>query len=246
MHIALIDASLGTPHAQRNFEREVDAPLTVYNANEGDMPPPIGDPTPIQTEAGSIQSFDGVIISGSQSSVYDDHRPWIQELSQWVEGAIADGLPMLGVCWGHQLLAQILGGTVRGGSYELGYVTVNQEAEDPIWDGLSDPFTVFATHSDHVVEMPSDATLLASNETGVQSFRHGAVYTVQFHPEYDLETATAMIHSKDLSEQKIRRALDTCTESNVEAARPATRIFDNFLDHVAATTPETPSSPLNA
>ena len=78
MHLALIDASLGTPHAKRNFQREVDASLTIYDANEGHMPPPIGDPTPIQTGDRSIQSFDGVIISGSQSSVYCDHRPWIQ------------------------------------------------------------------------------------------------------------------------------------------------------------------------
>lgn len=242
MHIALIDASLGTPHAHRNFTREIDAPLTVYNANEGEMPPPIGDPASAQTEEGSLQSFDGAIISGSQSSVYDDHRPWIQTLSRWTKGAIADGLPLLGVCWGHQLLAQILGGTVRGGSYELGYVEVNQEADDPIWDGLSDPFTVFATHSDHVVEMPPDARLLASNKTGVQAFRYEQVYAVQFHPEYDRQTAKAMIHSKDLSDQALQRALDTCTEANVEAARPATQIFDNFLDHVAATNVEVPPS----
>jgi len=235
MNIALIDASLGTPHAQRNFEREVDAALTVYNANEGEMPPPIGDPSPIQTEEGPIQSFDGVIISGSQSSVYDDHRPWIRTLSRWTEGAVADGLPILGVCWGHQLLAQILGGTVRGGSYELGYVQVNQEADDPIWNGLSDPFTVFATHSDHVVEMPPDAQLLASNETGAQAFRYEQVYATQFHPEYDLKTAKAMIHSKELSDRAIQRALDTCTEANVEAAQLPKQIFDNFLDHVAAT-----------
>lgn len=246
MHLALIDASLGTPHAQRNFEREVDASLTTYNVNEGEMPPPIGDPTPIDTGTGTIQSFDGIIISGSQSSVYDDHRPWIQELSRWVEGAIADGLPILGVCWGHQLWAQILGGTVRGGNYELGYVDVHQEVDDPLWNGLSDPFTVFATHSDHVVEMPSEAHLLASNETGVQAFRFEQVYAVQFHPEYDLKTAEAMIHSKDLSERTIQQALDTCTEANVTAARSVTRIFDNFLDHVAATTPEAPSSTLNA
>lgn len=242
MHLALIDASLGTPHAQRNFQREVDASLTVYNANEGVLPPPIGDPTPIQTDAGPIQSFDGVIISGSQSSVYDEHRPWIQELSRWVEGAIADGLPLLGVCWGHQLLAQILGGTVRGGSYELGYVEVDQEMDDPIWDGLSDPFTVFATHSDHVVEIPPDAQLLASNETGVQAFRHEQIYAVQFHPEYDLQTAKAMIHSKDLADRDIQRALDTCTETNVEAARPAKRIFNNFLKHAAATGVNTSAS----
>lgn len=246
MHLALIDASLGTPHAQRNFEREVDASLTVYNANEGEMPPPIGTPVSAQTDGEALQSFDGAIISGSQSSVYDSHRSWIRELSQWVEGAISDGLPLLGVCWGHQLLAQILGGTVRGGNYELGYVEVQQEADDPIWDGLSDPFTVFATHSDHVVKMPSDAHLLASNETGVQALRYEQVYGVQFHPEYDLKTAKAMIHLKDLSERNLQHALDTCTDANVNAAGSATRIFENFLDHVAATAPETSSSPLNA
>lgn len=246
MQLALLDASLGTPHAKRNFQREVDASLTIYDANEGEMPPPIGDPSPIATETGSIQSFDGVIISGSQSSVYDDHRPWIQELSRWVEGAIADGLPILGVCWGHQLLAQILGGTVRGGSYELGYVEVDQHVDDPIWDGLPDPFTVFATHSDHVVELPPDAQLLASNETGVQAFRHEQVYTVQFHPEYDLQTARAMIQSKELPAPDLQRALDTCTEANVNAAQSARRIFENFLDQVATSAVDSSPTAPNA
>jgi GMP synthase (glutamine-hydrolysing) len=233
MHLALLDASLGTPHAKRNFRREIDAHLTVYDVNDGEMPPPIGDPEPIRTPDGPIPSFDGVVISGSQSSVYDDDRPWIQTLSRWVEGAIADGLPILGVCWGHQLLAQILGGTVKGGSYELGYVEVQQEQADPIWDGLPDPFTVFATHSDHVVALPPDATLLASNDTGVQAFRHGRLYAVQFHPEYDLRTAEAMIDSKStLSEDERQAALDTCTDANVRAARPAKRIFANFQAHV--------------
>lgn len=236
MHLALVDASLGTPHAKRNFQREVDAPLSIYNANEGEMPPPIGDPEPVQTDTGPIQSFDGVIISGSQSSVYDSNRPWIQTLSRWVEGAISDGLPILGVCWGHQLLAQILGGTVKGASYELGYVQVIQEKEDPLWTDIPNPFTVFSTHSDHVVELPPGAELLASNETGVQAFRRNQVYAVQFHPEYDLRTAKAMINSKSsLSEQEVASALETCTEQNENAAQAAKRIFDNFLNHVEQT-----------
>jgi len=233
MQIALIDASLGTPHAQRNFTREVDATLTVYNANEGEIPPPIGDPDPVETPNGPTQSVDGVIISGSQSSVYDD-RPWIRDLSRWVEGALANDLPVLGVCWGHQLLAQVLGGTVKGGSYELGYVEVNQEAADPIWDGIPNPFTVFATHSDHVVALPPNATLLAANETGVQAFRQGTAYAVQFHPEYDRRTARAMIQSKDLPKSDVEAALATCTDANVAAAQPAKQIFDNFREHVAA------------
>lgn len=234
MHIAVLDASLGTPHAERNFKREVDATLTVFNVEDGEMPPPIGSPAPPPQGNGHVKStFDGAIITGSQSSVYDD-RPWIQELSQWVEGAIADTLPILGVCWGHQLLAQVLGGTVKGGAYELGYVQVEQEADDPIWEGVPDPFTVFATHSDHVVAMPPNATLLASNETGVQAFRHEQVYAVQFHPEYDLRTAKAMIRSKNLPQSDLQTALDTCTDENVEAAQSPKRILGNFLDHVAS------------
>ncbi|PSQ95908.1 MAG: GMP synthase [Bacteroidetes bacterium SW_9_63_38] len=233
MHLALIDASLGTPHAKRNFPRDVKASLTIYDANEGEIPPPIGATGPVRTEDGPIPSFDGVLISGSQSSVYDKEREWIEPLSRWVEGAIADGLPILGVCWGHQLLAQVLGGTVKGGSYELGYVQITQEVEDPIWDGLPSPFTAFASHSDHVVGLPTGATLLASNETGVQAFRHDQVYAVQFHPEYDLQTAEAMINSKTtLSQDALHAAHSTCTDENVAAADSAKQIFDNFLDHV--------------
>lgn len=238
MHLALLDASLGTPHAKRNFQRVVDAPLTTFEVNQGEIPPPIGESDPA---ARNGRSFDGIIISGSQSSVYDKNRPWIEELSAWVQGAIADGIPILGVCWGHQLLAQILGGTVKGGPYELGYVEVEQEVDDPIWDGISSPFTVFATHSDHVVETPPDATILASNETGLQAFRHDQVYAVQFHPEYDLKTAKAMIHSKDLPEHQIQTALDTCTDVNVEAAQEVKQIFDNFLEHVANIQEEKPA-----
>lgn len=242
MHLALIDASLGTPHAERNFTREVDAAITVFNANDGEIPPPIGEPAPVRTQDGPSQAFDGVIISGSQSSVYDD-RPWIHELSRWVEGAVADGLPILGVCWGHQLLAQILGGTVEAGAYELGYVRVAQEADDPIWTNIPDPFTVFATHSDHVVSLPPGATLLAANETGIQAFRHERVYAVQFHPEYDRHTAEAMINSKDLPADDLQAALDTCTPENVTAAKAPKQLFENFLDHVATTGPEATPTP---
>lgn len=245
MHIAVLDASLGTPHAERNFKREVDATLSVFNVNQGEMPPPVGDPSLPATDGSTAAVFDGIIVTGSQSSVYDD-RPWIRTLSRWIEGAIADEFPILGVCWGHQLLAQILGGTVKGGSYELGYVEVNQETDDPLWDGIPDPFTVFATHSDHVVTLPSNATVLATNATGVQAFREEQVYAVQFHPEYDLRTAKAMIDSKDLPSEDIQRALDTCTEENVRTAFSAKHIFDNFLTHVAsphpsAASPEAPA-----
>ena len=232
MHIALIDASLGTPHAERNFRRELHATLTVFNANEGEIPPPVAAPDTAPTaEAAVAPPFDAVVISGSQSSVYHD-EPWIAALTTWTRGAIAAGLPILGVCWGHQLLAEILGGRVEGGNYELGYTDIRQGADDPLFEDIPNPFTAFATHSDHVVEVPPDATVLAENDVGVQSLRQGRIMTTQFHPEYDLRTAKAMIDSKDLPAHEIQRALVTCTTENVRKANAVKTIFRNFEERI--------------
>jgi GMP synthase (glutamine-hydrolysing) len=231
LHYALLDASLGTEHAKRNFERETDATLSVFEANEGELPPPVAGEETASGESGLPAPFDAVIISGSQSSVYDD-EDWIAELATWVRSAIAADLPILGVCWGHQLLAELLGGRVEGGDYELGYVEVDIVEDDPIFDEIGSPFTVFATHSDHVVEMPAEATVLAENDVGVQAFRHENIYACQFHPEYDLRTAKAMIESKDLPLRDIQKALNTCTTENVRKAQQAKQIFPNFHDFV--------------
>ena len=193
-HLALIDATLGDTHAQRNFTRELDATLTIFRASAGEIPRPIApeeDAKP--AESNVAPPYDGVIISGSQSSVYHD-EPWMAELATWVRGAIAAELPVLGVCWGHQLLAQIMGGTVDDrGAYELGYVEIDQVQSDPLFDGVADPFVAFATHSDEVTALPDDVTVLARNDAGIQAFRKDRVYGVQFHPEYDMRTAEDMI-----------------------------------------------------
>lgn len=229
LHIAILDASLGTPHAKRNFPRELDARLSIFDVNEGDLPPPVTTSSGLYP-SDDPSAFDAVVISGSQSSVYED-RPWIKQLSTWVEDAIATDLPMLGVCWGHQLLAQILGGRVEGGAYELGYVTVHRRVDDPFFDGVSDSFTAFATHSDYVVDLPQGAKVLAENDASVQSFRHGSLFTTQFHPEYDEQTARAMIGAKSLPEATVRRALDTCTPENVNASNEVKRVFRNFIEY---------------
>jgi GMP synthase (glutamine-hydrolysing) len=238
-HIALIDATLGDTHAQRNFERELEATLTIFRASEGEIPQPIAPEAEAKPAESNVTSpYDAVIVSGSQSSVYHD-EPWIAELATWVRGAIAADLPILGVCWGHQLLAQILGGTVEHrGAYELGYVEVEQVGSDPLFDGVPDPFTVFATHADEVMDVPDDVTVIARNDAGIQAFRKERIYGVQFHPEYDMRTAEDMIQRKDISMRTIQRALDSVTPDNVEAAQEAKTIFDNFLQFVVDVTEE--------
>jgi GMP synthase (glutamine-hydrolysing) len=224
-HVALLDASLGDTHVQRNFTRELDARLSIVRVSEGEPLAPWPD-------AGAPRAdwpYDALIVSGSQSSVYDD-RPWIASVERYVQRVLASQAPVLGVCWGHQLLAQALGGTVRNQErYELGYVSVEQVAEDPIWDDVPHPFTVFATHSDAVTRLPQDATLLAENEAGVQAFRHGSAVGVQFHPEYDRRCAQDMIRRKSLPDAEKQAARDTITDANVQAARAPKQLLHNFL-----------------
>jgi GMP synthase (glutamine-hydrolysing) len=221
--IAIVDASIGDTPAERNLTREIDAETTVYKASEGAIPPP----------PGSASAYDGVVISGSQTSVYDD-RDWIHDLTSWIRDVHRAGVPVLGVCWGHQFLAQALGGRVVDmGEYELGYRTVNRVREDPLFADIPNSFRAFETHSDRVLELPGGAVELARNDVGIQAFRLGLTYGVQFHPEYDRQTAEWVIGNKDLPAPRLEEVQATITDEAVAEAREAARVFDNFRALVA-------------
>jgi GMP synthase (glutamine-hydrolysing) len=227
IEIAIVDASIGETPAERNLTRELDAPdvtVTTYAASEGMVPP---------AAAGDTWCYDGVVISGSQTSVYDDES-WIHELTAWARGVHRADVPVLGICWGHQFLAQALGGRVVDmGAYELGYRTVERVGDDPLFAGVPASFTAFETHSDRVAELPSGAVELARNDNGLQAFRLGSTYGVQFHPEYDRETAEWVIDTKGLSGDRLRSVRQTVTDESVAAAREATHVFENYLSMVA-------------
>jgi GMP synthase (glutamine-hydrolysing) len=217
--LAVIDASVGDTPAESNLRRELDADLSVYKISDGEFPPSV---------SAADWRFDGVVISGSQTSVYDD-RDWIHEATEWVRRVHRSDVPILGVCWGHQFLAQALGGRVADmGAYELGYERIERVGEDPLLEGVPETFTSFETHSDRVVELPAGAATLARNDNGVQAFRVGSTYGVQFHPEYDRETAVWVTEGKDLPDERVRSVLDGISDESVEAARASKRIFDNF------------------
>lgn len=214
LQIALLDASHGNPHTPRNFRREFDAELRRFSVVDREFP--------------ETYDFDAVVVTGSRASVYWD-EPWIAETREWVRGALECGLPALGICWGHQLLADVLGGTVEPmDEYELGYRTVRHRGAD-LFDGVPEEFTVFTTHSDAVTELPEGTELIAENDYGVHGFRRGRVYGLQSHPEYDPDSAEAVVRGKDhLPDDRIEAVCEGITESRYEAAKPAKAVFENF------------------
>ncbi|WP_324664760.1 type 1 glutamine amidotransferase [Haloarcula sediminis] len=217
LRIALLNAAHDGADNRRNFRRELDADLVEFDVTERELPDGF--------------AFDACLVTGSRASVYWD-EPWIADLEAWVSEAVDHGLPFLGVCFGHQLLAHALGGTVEPmGDYEIGYRTVEHDGSNPLLSGVDEEFTVFTTHSDHVAELPPGATQFAENDYGVHGFRRGDVFAVQFHPEYDPETAADVASGKDLPDERIERVLDGITEANYRAACEAKRLFDNFTDY---------------
>jgi GMP synthase (glutamine-hydrolysing) len=217
--LALLDASHGAEHTPRNFRRELAADLVEYDASAGDIPDGFG--------------FDGAVITGSRASVYWEEA-WIDDLRAWVREA--DGrLPLFGVCFGHQILADALGGTVEGmGDYEIGYREIERlerEGESPLLSGVDRRFVAFTTHSDEVTELPPGATALAETDRSVHAFQRDASYGVQFHPEYDAATARTVTRGKEdqLSAERLEAVLDGITEETVRAAAGAKQVFDNVL-----------------
>lgn len=210
-------ASHEVAHTRRNFRRELDADLAEFHTVSGELP--------------ATYEYDGFVVTGSRASVYWD-EDWIEPTREWVREAIDRGLPALGICFGHQLLADALGGTVEDmGEYELGYRTVEHDGSG-VFDGLGDETLVFTTHSDAVTELPPGATETARNDYGIHGFRSGDAFGVQSHPEYDLETARDVASGKDLPDERIRRVLDDATEETYRQACESKVIFDNFTEHV--------------
>lgn len=215
----VVDASVGDTPAERNIRREFDGEVSVYKVSDGAFPPSVSS---------SAWEFDAVVISGSQTSVYED-RDWIHRLTEWVRSVYEADVPLLGICWGHQFIAQALGGRVVDMmDYELGYESIVRTGPDPLFEGIPKEFVSFETHSDRVAVVPPGATTLARNDVGVQAFRLGSAYGIQFHPEYDRQTAVWVTEGKDLPAERIDAVLDGITDEAVEAARVSKRLFDNF------------------
>lgn len=216
LRFGLLQAAAGNQQTTRNFRRELDADLVEFDVNNGQLPP--------HTE------FDGLVVTGSRASVYWDDE-WIEPLIEYVAAAAADGVPILGVCYGHQVLAEALGGRVAGmDDFELGYTTVEQVDDDPLFDGIGETFRVFASHGDTVVELPPGATLTARNEYGVHGFRREHCFGVQFHPEYDIKTARYIAESKRerLGEKQVDQVLDEISPEAYAAACETKQLFENF------------------
>ncbi|MDQ3039676.1 MAG: glutamine amidotransferase [Pseudomonadota bacterium] len=160
--------------------RDDDAVVINVVAPDGSS----GEPLPAR------EGFAGVIVTGSGAMV-TELLPWSEASAAWLHDAAHAGLPLLGICYGHQLIAHALGGQVGYNPLgrEMGTVDITLQpdaGDDPLFAGLPSRFTVQSTHLQTVLALPEGARLVAtSKQDAACAFRWGqSTWGVQFHPEF--------------------------------------------------------------
>src|SRR4051812_7667879 len=139
------------------------------------------------------------VITGSAANV-PNREPWMLRTEAWLREVVALGTPTFGICFGHQILAQALGGEVQRNprGREMGTVPIERIEHDPLFEGLPDRFLANVTHVDSVVRLPPGAAVLARSEReDYQAIRFSETcYGVQFHPELDGEVMRAYVETR--------------------------------------------------
>ena len=142
---------------------------------------------------------DGWIVTGSPHGVYEDHS-WIPTVSRLINNVYEANLPIFGVCFGHQLIAQALGGHVEKSEkgWGLGLHTYQVNNKPDYMSNLSEEVTLSICHQDQVLRPPQGATVYAKSEfcENAGFYIKDKVLTMQAHPEFLVDFTKALLTAR--------------------------------------------------
>lgn len=138
---------------------------------------------PLSTPAALLKEFSAIILSGGPNSVFAKEAP------SFDSEILNLGIPILGICYGMQLIAHHLGGTVQPGRIkEFGEIAIQVETTTPLFNSLPERQVVLMSHGDRVAKLPAGFKQIGASEDVVAAMMHEEkrIYAVQFHPEVEL------------------------------------------------------------
>ena len=185
-----------------------DIEIVPYRCDEGQMPV-------------SVTEQDGWICSPSRLSVYDDVA-WLRDVEEMLREMIRTETPFVGICFGHQLLAQALGGTVRKAKvgWGIGAKEYSVRIPQPWMQPARDVIHLAASHQDQVIELPDDVELWASSDycpNGGMLVGERA-WTLQVHPEFSPALADSLLATRIalFGEDEVRAARVTLNATSLD------------------------------
>lgn len=162
------------------FEGEI----RIFSARQGEYPP-------------DWAAFDALLLTGSRADAFGD-EPWVQTLRRRVRQRLDAGQRLLGVCFGHQLVAHCLGAPVARAPQGWGQGRMVYDWQGPAYAVPGGTLALYASHQDQVLALPPGATLLASSaHCPVAAYAIGQqVLCVQPHPEFDADYAAFLLDKR--------------------------------------------------
>jgi GMP synthase-like glutamine amidotransferase len=180
---------------------------------------------------GDVHDCDGWLITGSRFGAYEDHA-WIPPLEAFIRSAYAAHVPVVGICFGHQIIAQAMGGKVE--KYQGGWSVGPTE-----YDFGDRTYTLNAWHQDQVVQKPDGAQVIASTGfcENAALLYDDRMFTVQPHPEFRKEFIEGLIKVRGpgLVPAPILADATQRLDTPTDGPAMADRIADFFLNHKAKT-----------
>lgn len=201
--------------------------------------------TAVELDAGApvpdtLDGVDALWIMGGPMDVFEEDKyPWLAPEKALIRAAVQiSDLPVFGICLGHQLLADALGGDCAYGGAEVGVLPVTQTAPSPFLEGLGDPFEILLWHGVQVTQLPPGARAVATTGTcAIQAIQFGPkVFSLQGHPEVEPETIRAwasLPNAAEVLDSKLGPGGAARLESDLAARMPAMErnartLFDNW------------------
>jgi len=234
--LVLQHAASEHPGAFRQMLAEDGHEWVAVELDEGEIAPP-------------LDGFDALwVMGGPMDTWQEDAHPWLMGEKRLIREAVAErGMPYLGVCLGHQLLADALGGEVGKGAPEIGVLPIHFTEigmESVFLDGIEAPFMSLQWHGAEVKRPPEGAAVLATSPVcPVQAMSWGTrAFSVQFHVEVEPDTvkewaaipeyATAL--EAEFGAGGVERLNAACAAEMGAMNRNAERIYINWLQAAAS------------
>jgi len=162
--------------------------------------------------------LEGIVITGSPAGVYEDHV-WLDPLRTFIRGAYLDHTPMVGICFGHQIMADALGGVVRKSEkgWGLGRHSYTVMSRPDFLVDAPDVLNLYCSHQDQVIVAPDDAeVILASDFTpnAGLAYKNGKAVSFQPHPEFSDEFTKALVEIRrgNVPECELEKAMESFSQ----------------------------------